>query len=763
MRPGCIVNIKFKTVNDEGGYGGYLSYMDRAEAVGGKEHGMTYEGYTDYMGNEEKSHGLFTEDKDVLASIEKRKMQDIYKVAYERGSLLWQPIISFDNAWLEENHIYNSEKNILDEAKLREATRNYMRVLIEKENLGNPVWSAAIHYNTDNIHIHVGLVELTPTRNADGRQVNGKAMEKGLFKMKNIEQSKSRFVNIILDQKKENEIINTIMRETIIKGKKDMRMVEEEKFYEPFLQIYEKLPEDRRTWKYGMNAMKNLRPELDKLSKMYIETYHKDSFKELVTRIVRQQTTYARAYGTKSEAGKYLQNKIGDLYQRLGNAILDEMRDFDKKMRYSSKEKDKSEKIKKTVNKDEFKRYQEGKQYEWNKKYDEAFRCYSEAAEMGNKFAQYKVGMMYLNGSGCNADIEAGTKWIEKSIEKNDGQKIPAASYYVLGRLYERDGQYEAAFKYYDKGNEAGTPISDIKYRLGKLYLEGKGCKKDVLKGIGLLKEASENQDVRASFLLGKIYEENKNSEKALQYYQKSIDKSSDKIDTDHKNDEGDQKNVQSGIALLKQASTQGSVQATYLLGKIYEQDENYEKAFEYYSKSAGEAHELGQYKTGKMYVEGKGCKKNINKGIEFLKKASDQGNVVATYSLGKAYEQKGDFEKAFTEYQKSADASYSWGQFKVGTMYINGMGCKKNVSEGVKWLEKSSANGNKYAEIALYRRGRVGSSVKSGVTDLKRAMRQLRHSMKSEYETFRNIQEYDFEFDKAMQRRELEYEHHKY
>lgn len=762
MRPGCIVNIIFKTVNDKGGYGGYLSYMDRAEAVVDKEHGMTYEGYTNYMGNEEKSHGLFTEDKDALESIEKRKLQDVYKIAYERGSLLWQPIISFDNAWLEENHIYNSEKNIVDEAKLREATRNYMRVLIEKENLGNAVWSAAIHYNTDNIHIHIGLVELTPTRNADGRQVNGKAMEKGLFKMKNIEQSKSRFVNIILDQKKENEIINTIMRETIIKGKKDIRMVDEEKFYEPFLRIYEKLPDDRRTWKYGMNAMKDLRPELDKLSKMYIEKYHKDSFQELLRRIVRQQTMYARAYGTKNESEKYLQNKLEDLYKRLGNTILDEMREFDKKMRCSSKEKDR---IKKNVN--DFKKYQEGRQHEWNKKYEEAFKCYSEAAEMGNQFAQYKVGMMYLNGSGCDTDIKAGMKWLERSIERDEGKKVPVASYYMLGRLYEKDGQYEAAFKYYAKGNEFESQTPDIKYRLGKLYLEGKGCQKDVLKGIELLKEASEHQDARASFLLGKIYEENKNSEKALQYYQKCIDKSSDiamyksgKIYIDRKNDKQD---VQRGIILLEKAANQGNVQAMYLLGRIYEQTEDYQKAFEYYLKSADKAHEFGQYKTGKMYVEGKGCKKDIKKGIELLKKASDRGNVMAAYSLGKAYEQKGDFEKAFKEYQKSADASYSWGQFKVGTMYLNGMGCKKNVTEGVKWLEESADNGNKYAEVALYRRGRVDNSVKSGVSDLKRAMRQLQHSMKSEYEIFRNIQEYDFEFDKAMQRRESEYEYHRY
>ena len=36
--------------------------------------------------------------------------------------------------------------------------------MLEKENLQNSVWSGAIHYNTDNIHIHVATVEPSPLR-----------------------------------------------------------------------------------------------------------------------------------------------------------------------------------------------------------------------------------------------------------------------------------------------------------------------------------------------------------------------------------------------------------------------------------------------------------------------------------------------------------------------------------------------------------------------------------------------------------------------
>ena len=92
MSAGCILNLKFRTVDQEKSFSGYINYMDRAEARGDS---MDYEGYTDYMGNPEKSHGLFTADKDHLETADIKKLKEIYNIAYDRGSILWQPIISW--------------------------------------------------------------------------------------------------------------------------------------------------------------------------------------------------------------------------------------------------------------------------------------------------------------------------------------------------------------------------------------------------------------------------------------------------------------------------------------------------------------------------------------------------------------------------------------------------------------------------------------------------------------------------------------------
>ena len=36
--------------------------------------------------------------------------------------------------------------------------------MLENEGLENAIWTAGIHYNTDNIHIHIATCEIMPAR-----------------------------------------------------------------------------------------------------------------------------------------------------------------------------------------------------------------------------------------------------------------------------------------------------------------------------------------------------------------------------------------------------------------------------------------------------------------------------------------------------------------------------------------------------------------------------------------------------------------------
>ena len=83
-----------------------------------------------------------------------------------------------------------------------------------------------------------------------------------------------------------------------------------------------------------MNALKEQRPSIDKLASLYLETYHPADFKELKQKLANMDEKYKRAYGGQRQP--YSIGKIQDLYTRLGNTILNEMKEYDRAMKYES-------------------------------------------------------------------------------------------------------------------------------------------------------------------------------------------------------------------------------------------------------------------------------------------------------------------------------------------------------------------------------------------------------------------------------------------
>lgn len=162
VKAGVVCVTKFcRASNKE--FRAYIDYIDREEAAR-TEHSNEYNLYADYMGNPEKTTGLFTSEKNNLNPEEKKLLKEQFSKAQENGSLMWQTVLSFDNRWLSKQGIYDPNTKILDEKKIYEATRKAVSKMLKSEGLENAVWSAAIHFNTDNIHVHIATVEPEPMR-----------------------------------------------------------------------------------------------------------------------------------------------------------------------------------------------------------------------------------------------------------------------------------------------------------------------------------------------------------------------------------------------------------------------------------------------------------------------------------------------------------------------------------------------------------------------------------------------------------------------
>lgn len=386
--PGVVVVATF-TRPDQSKYGrklryaSYLDYKNREEAVkkplveeDDASLDQAYEGYMDYMGNPDKSldgsdervSGLFTAKADTLAEEDIQVLKGEYTTAQENGSLMWETVISFDNEWLAEMGVYDKKAQRLDENRMRNATRKAVAKLLEKEGLDSAVWSAAFHYNTDNIHAHISIVELQPTREKkvykqyevttiDGKHQyklqkneatgkleripildeDGNICEReeyvGRFKERSLKAAKSAVVDELVQDKELNIEINRLIRQRLVQSLKDNALYQDEDFRERFLAIYERLPENRGVCNYKNSAMAHLRPEIDALTDLYIEKYHKDDFEALQTKLELQAGRYKAAYGQRQSGDSYMKNKMDDLYYRMGNAILREMKEYDKTLK----------------------------------------------------------------------------------------------------------------------------------------------------------------------------------------------------------------------------------------------------------------------------------------------------------------------------------------------------------------------------------------------------------------------------------------------
>lgn len=164
--PGVVLVNKYDTPGTTKNFSQYLNYISRADATEPKD----FDQYLDYMDNPEKQASLFTAAQDSLTLEQKDRLKESFTNAENRNGVMWETVISFDNAWLEEHGLYRSDTGWADEKELQRLTRGAVKRIEDQEHL-TLTWAGAIHYNTDNLHIHIASVEQIPRKQEKEYQI----------------------------------------------------------------------------------------------------------------------------------------------------------------------------------------------------------------------------------------------------------------------------------------------------------------------------------------------------------------------------------------------------------------------------------------------------------------------------------------------------------------------------------------------------------------------------------------------------------------
>ncbi|HEV2327512.1 MAG TPA: tetratricopeptide repeat-containing serine protease family protein [Verrucomicrobiae bacterium] len=163
--------------------------------------------------------------------------------------------------------------------------------------------------------------------------------------------------------------------------------------------------------------------------------------------------------------------------------------------------------------------------YYENKDYVDALKWYKEAADQGNRLAQYNLGTMYANGIVVNTNFAEAFKWLRESAE----QGLTEAQYslgicYDLGKGTARD--YKQAAKWFRKAAEQGHVNAE--YHIGFLYFNGQGVKKDFGEAFKWFKTAADQNQRQAQCMLGVLYSQgqgvSQDNAEAVKWYRKAAE-----------------------------------------------------------------------------------------------------------------------------------------------------------------------------------------------------------------------------------------------
>lgn len=391
-----------------------------------------------------------------------------------------------------------------------------------------------------------------------------------------------------------------------------------------------------------------------------------------------------------------------------------------------------------------------------------AYDFFKKSADCGNKFAMYQLGRMYLRGyekAEIYKDIGKAEYWFLKSSELENSWAD-----YQLGKLYEREESVfdiEKSLEYYNRSAVQGN--NTAMYHLGCIYYFGQGVDVNKSEGIKWLDAAAQQENKYAQCLLGDIcmnkFSDNYDFLKAVELYKKSAEQkyeiamfrlgyiyiqglcgkekihkgeelleSSIKIIEEHleqvektenaylehylgkfyaSENAGKFYDIEKAIKYFELSSEHGKVSALHSLGEIYERKNDISKAIEYYKMAAEKGNDMSLYRLGQFYLEGEEVKANPEMGLELLHRSADEyANPYASYYLGNVYFEKKNMDLALRYWNLAADQNNDFAMWRIGHVYLWGIGVEKNVEEGLNWLHKAADKyENEYArsEIETY------------------------------------------------------------
>ena len=707
------------------------------------------------MRNKEKSDGLFDATRDKLTTDEINQFREYEKISKKEGCPKYIGIASFDNDFLRENNLIIGDQ--INIPAIKNAARKGMNALINKSDkliASNCYWTAAIHTNTDNVHIHYQLLEYHRLENRcktrkDKDMIERSAMESLISVM-----ATSLNANDLTKNLTEYER-NILMKQVKYNFSNSLAKIEE---------LTEKLP-NNRGWQYN-RLDKSTQNQIDNCIRSIISENAEltQQYKNYLTKIEAVQNNSKRRYGEGSHYTDYKETRLhgkDGFYSRVGNSFLKICKDYqlDKNQREAELMEAGAYLSKKEADvphaDDEY--YAENVPYlseketsndcyiKWSKDYKEAARLvykkdssaedikraavlYKSEAAKGNLLAVFDLGKLYASDLLQRKDDELSAKYYKQAldgflkIEPTAGD-MTAYIQYRIGKMYcyglGTEKNLKQAFDWFSKSAVKGNKFAQ--FSLANMYYYGNGVEKDLSEAFRWYSNADKQGQPYAAYAIAQMYSNGEgvaaDKDLAHIYYQKALNGFLDLENKDRADDN-----------------------LFYKIGMMYKNglgtEKDIAKAVDYFKRSALMDNKNGLYEYGKTLISSDYEKRDVEKGSSYLRKAIEYGNINAKrfyamqYISGENIDQ--DIDTGLKMLHEEADkneAADTHSALCLGRLYFkNDYGIPLDIDKAEYYAIRAEKGGN---EAAWYLLGKIYSDSNSNKYDIEKAITYFKKSAK--------------------------------
>jgi uncharacterized protein len=292
-------------------------------------------------------------------------------------------------------------------------------------------------------------------------------------------------------------------------------------------------------------------------------------------------------------------------------------------------------------------------------------KAFQEAAERGDPFAQFELGISLDNGDNGDQNFEEAAAWYAKAVDQgHESAEINLLLLHVFGRAHSLRPEIVVTRLH----ELAQTGDLDAQNNLGLCYQLGYGTPQNYLEAASWFRRAAQSGLGTAQFNLGGLYYEGWGFEK------------------------------------------------------------NLAKAIEWYTRAAQQREELALLQLGRMYQKGIGVELNLNRAFTLFLIAYRRGSLRAANHLGSMFKKglgtERDDEIAYELYLESvsgpdtADSpenlsyratAYYW----LGYMTEHGEGVERNLRYAKRWYSRGAAFHQSHCVEAMNRLRSTASDIR--------------------------------------------------